>query len=656
MFRTKRSILLVCMLSTVLVLTAVLTGCGSRDSNTGSFRSRLIDEKGDAVINAKCFSLFQEDEVVYSGLDGSFRLSELPAGLNNIIIQHNDFALEQYQVEVKSDQETVIDFIKLDKLNASSRISKVTVGTVSSTTAEINWKTYKDLCCNIHYGTTTGYGKYVSEERPGQTHYYLLTGLEPETVYHFKVQYLDEFANSYNSYDYTFRTTSGDAPSKPSFASLNDMTELGVVNISWTAPASSLSVAGYNVYRQVKGGDWVRVNGNVITSGTNYNDIEAKTGVFCRYAVTAVNNQGAESEKTITDLTFIPGVVKEDITLTKADSPIKLFADLIVPMGVNMRVEAGTEFQISERDSYKAGFDEDRVEILVHGALTIEGTESEPVIFSPLDGSGNRDHWAGMRILSSVTGISSVRNANIFGCNGYAVNVTSENFRVSGLTIKHSVGGIRLENIRQRVDVSDCRFDDIASVAVSINKCFHVVLVDSLITNTAIGVENYTDSSFDQTFVRRTDIYTTNTGIRGVFGNSTIVNTLIVSPNGVNYNNIIKTDGGNIIDHSTIDARNALIIDTGNLNVKNNIFVNTKNTGEIGITYKDSLYYPSYNYNDYYGFRKSCEGCYIGTDSLEIDPGFIGGSPYSYELNEASLLHMNDEFGLELGRYGVSRL
>ena len=656
MFRTKRSILLVCMLSTVLVLTAVLTGCGSRDSNTGSFRSRLIDEKGDAIINAKCFSLFQEDEVVYSGLDGSFRLSELPAGLNNIIIQHNDFALEQYQVEVKSDQETVVDFIKLDKLNASSRISKVTVGTVGSTTAEINWKTYKDLCCNIHYGTTTGYGKYVSEERPSQTHYYLLTGLEPETVYHFKVQYLDEYANSYNSYDYTFRTSSGDAPIKPISASLIDMTELGVVSINWTAPASALSVVGYNVYRQVKGRDWVRVNGNVITSGTKYNDIEAETGVFCRYAVTAVNNQGAESEKTITDLTFIPGVVKNDITLTKADSPIKLFADLIVPMGVNMKVEAGTEFQISERDSFKAGFDEDRVEILVHGALTIEGTESEPVIFSPLDGSGNRDHWAGMRILSSVTGISSVRNANIFGCNGYAVNVTSEDFRVSGLTIKHSVGGIRLENIRQRVDVSDCRFDDIASVAVSINKCFHVVLVDSLITNTAIGVENYTDSSFDQTFVRRTDIYTTNTGIRGVFGNSTIVNTLIVSPNGVNYNNIIKTDGGNIIDHSTIDARNALIIDTGNLNVKNNIFVNTNNTGEIGITYKDSLYYPSYNYNDYYGFRKSCEGCYIGTDSLEIDPGFMGGSPYSYELNEASLLHMNDEFGLELGRYGVSRL
>ena len=153
-----------------MILTALLTGCGSRSSNSGSFRSRLIDEKGDAIINAKCFSLFADDEVVYSGLDGSFRLSELPAGLNNIIIQHTEYGLEQYQVEIKSDQETVVDFIKLDKLSASSKISNVKIGNISSTTVEITWKTYKDICCNIHYGLTSGYGTFVSEESPNQTH------------------------------------------------------------------------------------------------------------------------------------------------------------------------------------------------------------------------------------------------------------------------------------------------------------------------------------------------------------------------------------------------------------------------------------------------------------------------------------------------------
>ncbi len=639
-----------------MLLTALLTGCGSRDSNTGSFRSRLIDNKGDAVINAKCFSLFNEDEVVYSGLDGSFRLSELPAGLNNIIIQHNEYAFEQYQVEIKSDQETVIDFIKLDKLSASNRISNVKIGAVTSNSVEINWKTYKDLCCNIHYGTTTGYGSFVSEERPGKTHYYLLKGLSPETVYHFKVQYLDEYSNSYSSYDYTFRTASGEVPAKPSSINFADMTELGIVGVNWTAPSASVSVVGYNLYRQVKNGSWTRVNGNVITGATSYNDIEAETGVFCRYAVTAVNNQGAESDKTISDLIFIPGVVKNDITLKKTDSPIKLTADLIIPMGINMVVEAGTEFQVAERDSFRAGSDENRVEILVHGALTVNGTKEEPVLFTPLDGTGQREHWAGIRVLSSHTGISAIRNAHLFGCSGFAVNINSENVAVSGLTIKHSNGGIRLENVKENVEIADCVFDDIASVAVSINKCFHIVLKDSKITNSYIGVENYTNSTFDQTFVRNTDIYTTNTGITGIFGNSTIVNTLVVSPNGINYKNILKSDGGNIVDHNTVDAKNALIIDTGNLTIKNNIFVNTHNTGEVGIQYKDALYTPTYIHNDIYGFATPNSGCFIGTQSVAIDPGFVGGSPFSYELGETSLLLINDEFGLELGRYGDSRL
>lgn len=656
MFRTERKKILPGLLLLVLVLMALLTGCGSRDSNTGSFRSRLIDEKGDAVINAKCFSIFAEDEVVYSGLDGSFRLSELPAGLNNIIIQHSDYALEQYQAEVKSDQETVIDFIKLDKLDASSRISNVKVASVSSSTAEINWKTYKDISCNIHYGTTTGYGSFVTEERPNKTHYYLLTGLKPETVYHFKIQYLDEYANSYSSYDYSFRTSSGDEPNKPSSIKIEKMTELGVVNVSWTAPVTSLSVAGYNLYRMVKGGSWVRVNGTVISRTASYSDVEAETGVFCRYGITAVNNQGAESEMTISNLTFIPGVVKNNITITKSDSPVKLNADLIIPMGINMTIDAGSEIQISENDTFKSGFDEDRIEIIVHGSITVNGTSEEPVVFSPLDGSGKREHWAGINILSSKTGVSAVRNANIFGCSGYALNVNAENFAIGNLSIKHTFGGIKLENVKQRVDISDCVFDDIASVAVSINKCSHIELVNSKITNTYFGVENFTDSYLDKTYVRNTDIYTTNTGIKGIFGYSIITNTLVVSPNGINYQNILKSDGGNVLDHSTIDAINALIIDSGNLNVKNNIFVNTKEAGNIGITYNDSLDIPTYNYNNIYGFSTACKGCFVGTDSVELDPVFVGGSPYSYELSNTSLLLINDEYGLELGRYGDSRL
>lgn len=655
MFRINRKKLLPAVLLAILLLTSFVVGCGSRQSNTGSFRSRLIDEKGDVIINAKCFSLFKDDEVVYSGLDGGFRLSELPAGLNNIIIQHKEFALEQYQVQINSDKETAVDFIRLDRLSASNRISNIKVGEVSSTTAEINWQTYKELCCNIHYGTTTGYGSFVREERPQKIHYYKLTGLEPETVYHFKVQYLDENSNNYYSYDYTFKTTEGDTPNKPETIKIEDLSRLGVVTVSWNPPMNKTTVAGYNVYRQKKGESWVRVNGDLITSKLSFSDVEAESGIFCRYAVAAVNNVGAESEKTYSDLFFVPGVVKNNITITKTDSPVKLTADLIIPSGVNLVVEAGSEFLVSETDSFKSGFDEDRVEILVHGTITVNGTKDEKVAFAPLDGSGKRDHWAGIRILSSENGISSVRNAEIFGCNGYALNVLAENVAVSGISVKHSCCGLRFDGVRENIDVADCIIDDIASVAVSINKCFHVLLTDSKITNTYIGVETYTDNVIDQTYIRNTDIYATFAGIQGAFAVSTIANVLVVSPVGINYTHILNTNGVNILDHVTVDAKNALVIADGVLKVTNNIFTDTTGNGEIGINYKYSGIVQEYNHNDIYGFATPVWGCSVGTESIAIDPVFVGGSPFSYELNEASILRINDEYGTELGRYGNSR-
>ena len=81
-----------------------------------------------------------------------------------------------------------------------------------------------------------------------------------------------------------------------------------------------------------------------------------------------------------------------------------------------------------------------------------------------------------------------------------------------------------------------------------------------------------------------------------------------------------------------------------------------KSSGEQGISYNDALYTPTYIHNDIYGFAKANQGCHIGTESVAIDPQFVGGNPFSYKLNGASLLLINDEYGLELGRYGDSKL
>ena len=90
-----RNLLLPAILLAIFASLASLTGCGMRQSQSGSLHSRLIDASGNAVDNAEVFSIFAEREKVLSGLDGGFYLSELPAGINNIVILHPDFAIEE---------------------------------------------------------------------------------------------------------------------------------------------------------------------------------------------------------------------------------------------------------------------------------------------------------------------------------------------------------------------------------------------------------------------------------------------------------------------------------------------------------------------------------------------------------------------------------
>ena len=81
----------------------------------------------------------------------------------------------------------------------------------------------------------------------------------------------------------------------------------------------------------------------------------------------------------------------------------------------------------------------------------------------------------------------------------------------------------------------------------------------------------------------------------------------------------------------------------------------TSNSGVTGISYMNESQYPTYCYNDIHGFASPVYGCDVGTLSVALDPAFVGGSPYDYNLSDSSLCRINDEFGLELGRYGVTR-
>lgn len=71
------------------------------------------------------------------------------------------------------------------------------------------------VVCAAAYGTTTAYGRLATDSDmaggPHENHHPLLSGLQPDTDYHVRLQGVGQDGTLYRSQDYTFHTPKGDA-------------------------------------------------------------------------------------------------------------------------------------------------------------------------------------------------------------------------------------------------------------------------------------------------------------------------------------------------------------------------------------------------------------------------------------------------------------
>jgi hypothetical protein len=71
------------------------------------------------------------------------------------------------------------------------------------------------VVCAAAYGTSTGYGQLATDSDmaggPHENHHPLLSGLQPDTDYHVRMQGVAEDGTLYRSQDYVFHTAKGDA-------------------------------------------------------------------------------------------------------------------------------------------------------------------------------------------------------------------------------------------------------------------------------------------------------------------------------------------------------------------------------------------------------------------------------------------------------------
>ena len=101
-----------------------------------------------------------------------------------------------------SGQSQPLSITTLPVDNTMPIISNIMVSNIRGTSARITWTTDKLSDSRVEYGTTTSYGKTVSNTTLVTSHGITLTGLTRGTLYHFRVR-----SNSAVSSDKTFRTS-----------------------------------------------------------------------------------------------------------------------------------------------------------------------------------------------------------------------------------------------------------------------------------------------------------------------------------------------------------------------------------------------------------------------------------------------------------------
>ncbi|MGH2556972.1 MAG: LamG-like jellyroll fold domain-containing protein [Actinomycetota bacterium] len=160
--------------------------------------------------------------------------------------------------------------------------SNITVGDVS-----ITWDTNEPGDSQVDYGKTTAYGSMTTLNTALETdHTAALTGLEPGTLYHYRVKSRDGAGHLATSGDHTFTTASPSdtqAPGAPTNL-VADRVTLDQVDLSWTAATDNIGVTGYQVWRSD-----VQIG---TTTNTAFTDTTVAPATSYAYTVRAVDGAG----------------------------------------------------------------------------------------------------------------------------------------------------------------------------------------------------------------------------------------------------------------------------------------------------------------------------------------------------------------------------
>ena len=211
------------------------------------------------------------------------------------------------------------DSIVLD--TTAPTITNITATNVTGNSATIAWTTSEAANSQIDYGLTKRYGVTTNlDSNLVLSHGVPISGLNPVTLYHYRVRSRDAAGNLTESADSTFTTGSGADTTPPSTPTNLSATPISPtqINLLWTASTDNIAVTGYKIFR---GGAQIAT-----TTSASFSDTGLAPDTLYIYAVSAfdaASNNSAQSAS-VSASTPVPDTIPPtvDITAPVANSTV----------------------------------------------------------------------------------------------------------------------------------------------------------------------------------------------------------------------------------------------------------------------------------------------------------------------------------------------
>lgn len=577
------------------------TGCFKTAKKTvmGNVTGKVYDSNGKALHRAK-IAVYGTGLVTESDELGRYALNGVSPGQAKLTATFEDKSVVRV-VEIKRG-ETIegidLTFEVIDRLPPI--ITGVTVAELSENAVTINWVTDELSNSIVDYATgPVGLGTYNNFELDTNMvleHSITISGLLPGQIYHFRCRSVDFTKNEGVSSDYQFTTAKGAAPGAPQEVALTIFPEQEKLLLSWRANEEE-GLRGYYLYRSNGANMPFLKVATIEAAATSYLDEGLVVGQKYYYKLSAYDLAMNESEASEVVSGVTPGILTENRTWRRLDSPYIIAGDVRVRSGAVLTVEPGVEVRFTQRNLVPDSQGGEIPSLLVQGALYAVGTEQQPIVFTSAEKAPRIGSWGGLHFMGTTSAHNVLRHVTVMfaevgaNCEGSLPSIEESEFGFCGVGM--SLGMTSSMSVRYNL-FQDCDIGLISAGSHIRNNLF----VDNQLGAALLGEDTF--------------------------------------------------------EYNTLDCLIGVQVDFGSPVIKNNIIARTRSTrGIYGISQTTAEAWPRISYNNIHNYAITFNEVTTDTSAanIEEDPSFVGGFPYDYRLQEGSVCLTADEEGGELGRY-----